>query len=174
MNVQNKKNRGNFLEMIELLASYNEQVGALVLGNASQNAKCTSHQIQKEILHIFVRNVQSSIRHEIGDARFYLIVDEARDESRREQISLVIRFVDRSRFIRERFLDIVHVKDTTVSTLKEEIFFVLSHHNLDVQNIMGQGYDGASNMRGEWNGLQALFINDCPYAYYLHYLAHKL
>jgi hypothetical protein len=39
---------------------------------------------------------------------------------------------------------------------------------------MGQGYDGASNMRGEWNGLQALFINDCPYAYYLHYLAHKL
>jgi hypothetical protein len=101
MNVQNKKNRGNFLEMIELLASYNEQVGALVLGNASQNAKCTSHQIQKEILHIFVRNVQSSIRHEIGDARFYLIVDEARDESRREQMSLVIRFVDRSRFIRE-------------------------------------------------------------------------
>jgi hypothetical protein len=102
MNVQNKKkNRGNFLEMIELLASYNEQVGALVLGNASQNAKYTSHQIQKEILHIFVRNVQSSIRHEIGDARFYLIVDEARDESRREQMSLVIRFVDRSRFIRE-------------------------------------------------------------------------
>jgi len=49
MNVQNKKkNRGNFLEMIELLASYNEQVGALVLGNASQNAKYTSHQIQKK------------------------------------------------------------------------------------------------------------------------------
>ena len=28
------KNRGNFLEMMELLASYNEQVGALVFGNA--------------------------------------------------------------------------------------------------------------------------------------------
>ena len=34
MNVQNQKNRGNFLEMMELLTSYNEQVGALVLGNA--------------------------------------------------------------------------------------------------------------------------------------------
>ena len=42
-----------------------------------------------------------------------------------------------------------------------EISFVLSHHNLDVQNIRGQRYDGASNIRGEWNGLQALFINDC-------------
>ena len=43
--------------MKELLASYNEQVGALVLGNAPQSAKYTSHQIQKEILHVFVRNV---------------------------------------------------------------------------------------------------------------------
>ncbi|XLU31147.1 hypothetical protein S245_067213, partial [Arachis hypogaea] len=30
----------------------------------------------------------------------------------------------------------------------------------------GQGYDGASNMRGEWNGLQALFLKDSPQAYY--------
>jgi hypothetical protein len=29
-------------------------------------------------------------------------------------------------------------------------------------------------MRGEWNGLQALFFKDCPYAYYVHCLAHKL
>ena len=29
-------------------------------------------------------------------------------------------------------------------------------------------------MRGEWNGLQALFLNDCPYAYYVHCLAHRL
>jgi hypothetical protein len=130
MNVQNKKNRGNFLEMLELLASYNEQVGALVLDNAPQNAKYSSHQIQKEILHVFARNVQSSIRHEIGDARFCLIVNNARDESKREQMTLVIRFVDRSGFIRERFLDIVYVKDTTASTLKKEISFVLSHYNL--------------------------------------------
>ncbi|CAH9134491.1 unnamed protein product [Cuscuta epithymum] len=37
-----------------------------------------------------------------------------------------------------------------------------------------EGYDGASNMRGEWNGLKALFLNDCPYAYYVHCLAHRL
>jgi hypothetical protein len=160
--------------MLELLASYNEQVGAFVLDNAPQNAKYTSHQIQKEILHVFARNVQSSIRHEIGDARFCLIVDETQDESRREQMALVVRFVNRSRFIREQFLDIVHVKDTTASTLKKEISFVLSHHNIDVQNIKGQGYASDSNMRGEWNGLQALFINDYPYAYYVHCLAHQL
>ena len=29
-------------------------------------------------------------------------------------------------------------------------------------------------MRGEWNRLQALFMNECPFAYYIHCLAHKL
>jgi hypothetical protein len=29
-----KKKQGNFLKMMELLASYNEQVGAFILGNA--------------------------------------------------------------------------------------------------------------------------------------------
>ncbi|XP_022891793.1 uncharacterized protein LOC111406635 [Olea europaea var. sylvestris] len=40
--------------------------------------------------------------------------------------------------------------------------------------MSGQGYDGASNMRGAWNGLQALFLRDCPCAYYVHCFAHRL
>ncbi|KAK4579718.1 hypothetical protein RGQ29_029397 [Quercus rubra] len=59
-------------------------------------------------------------------------------------------------------------------TLKNEICAVLSRYNLHIENIRGQGYDGASNMRGEWNGLQALFLKDCPYAYYVHCMAHRL
>jgi hypothetical protein len=40
-------------------------------------------------------------------------------------MAFVIRFVDRSGFIREWFLDIVHVKDTTASTLKRFPLFYL-------------------------------------------------
>ncbi|GAA0166479.1 hypothetical protein LIER_21625 [Lithospermum erythrorhizon] len=29
-------------------------------------------------------------------------------------------------------------------------------------------------MRGQFNGLQALIANECPYAYYVHCLAHRL
>ena len=29
-------------------------------------------------------------------------------------------------------------------------------------------------MRGERNGLQALFFKECPYAYYVHCMAHRL
>ena len=51
---------------------------------------------------------------------------------------------------------------------------MFSNYCLDIQNIWGQGYDSASNMRGEWNGLQTLILNDCLYAYYIHFFAHRL
>ena len=62
----------------------------------------------------------------------------------------------------------------TPLTLKKGIYSFLSQHCLDIQNIREQGYDGASNMRGMWNGLQALILNDCPYVYYIHCFAHRL
>ena len=105
----------------------------------------------------------NKIHHDVENFKFYIIIDEARDESKKEQMVIVLRYVDNGGFIWECFFD-----------LKKEISCILSRHCLDIQNIHGQGYDGANNMRGEWNCFQALFLNDCPYAYYVHYFAHQL
>ena len=125
-------------------------------------------------MHILASKVRNAIHEEIGDAKFCILVDEARDELKREQMAIILRFVDKEGFIRERFFHVVHVRDTTALTLKNEICAVLSHYNLHIENIRGQGYDGASNMHGEWNGLQAFFLKDCPYAYYVHCMTHRL
>ena len=167
-------NRGNFLEMVKLLASYNTEVNEVVLENAPKNAKYTSPDVQKEILSILARKVQKSIREEIGNSKFCIMVDEARDESKKEQMAIVLRFVNKEGLIKERFLDLIHVSDTTALTLKESICVVLSANGLSTQDIRGQGYDGASNMRGEWNGLKALILNECPYAYYIHCMTYQL
>ncbi|XP_028057568.1 uncharacterized protein LOC114261503 [Camellia sinensis] len=140
------------IELIKLLASYNEDVAVMVLENAPQNASYHFHGIQKQILSIFSDKIQRFIREEIDDGNFCILVDESEDESKREQIAIVLRFVDKYGFIKKHFFDIVHVLDTTSATLKEEICIVLFRHNLSVQNIRGQGYDGASNMSGEWTG----------------------
>lgn len=166
--------QGNFLELVKLLAFYNKEVDAVVLNNAPRNAKYISHPIQQEILQLFAREVQRQIREEIGTAKFCIMVDEARDESKKEQMALVVRFVNKEGYIKERFLDIIHVKDTTALTLKQAICAILEDNNLSIRDIRGQGYDGASNMRGEWNGLKALILNECPYAYYVHCMAHQL
>ncbi|KAJ1267483.1 hypothetical protein BS78_07G059900 [Paspalum vaginatum] len=100
--------------------------------------------------------------------------DETCDVSKREQMALVFRFVDSYGVLQERFFDLIHVKNTKALTLKQELSFVLSSYAFDVQNLRGQGYDGASNMKGELNGLQALFLKERPYAYYVHCYAHRL
>ena len=38
--------------------------------------------------------MKKAIRKEIGDAKFCISVDEARDESMKEQITVVLRYVD--------------------------------------------------------------------------------
>ncbi|XP_023875743.1 uncharacterized protein LOC111988194 [Quercus suber] len=166
-------NCGNFLEILDLVVSYNEYV-AEAIEKAPKNASYKSPKIQKEILHVFSNKVKKAIREEIGDAKFCLIVDEGRDESMKEQMAIVIRFVDKDGLVREPFFGVVHVPNTTALTLKDEIYYILSHHSLDIQDIRRQGYDGASNMRGEWNRLKALVSNDCSYAYYIHCFAHRL
>ncbi|XP_073294543.1 uncharacterized protein [Primulina huaijiensis] len=69
------------------------------------------------------------VREEVRDKCFCILVDEARDISKREPMAIFLRFVN--------------------------------NH-------------GVTNMRGAWNGLQALFLRDCLYAYYVHCFAHRL
>lgn len=146
----------------------------IILDKEAKNAKYTSPSIQQEILKIIADLVRSKIRDEVGDAKFCILVDEAVDESHKSQMAIVLRYVDCDGFVRERFFEVVSVDDTNSLTLKTHICNILTQHNLLIENMRGQGYDGASNMRGEWNGLQALFLKDCPFAYYVHCFAHRL
>ncbi|XP_073061901.1 uncharacterized protein [Primulina eburnea] len=169
----NSSNCGNFLEFLDIVALYNDELSCAI-EKAPKNTKYTCHDIQKQILHMFSIRMKNIIREEIAGSKYCIVVDEARDESKREQLSIVLRFVDKDGCIQERFFGLVHVSDTTALTLKNAIYSSLAHYNLDVQNIRGQGYDGASNMRGEFNGLQALILKDCKSAYYVHCFAHRL
>ena len=131
------RNRENFLVMIELLAKYCDEVEKVVLENSPYNSRYTSPKIQKEILHIITSKIRKYVQEEVGDSKYCIIVDEAHDESKREQIAIVLRFIDNDEFIQERFLDLVHLKYTTITTLKQEICVVLSQHSLDIQSIHG-------------------------------------
>ena len=127
-------NCGNFPKILDVAVSNNEKVAELVV-KAPKNALYMSPKIQKDILHVFSNKVKKEICEEIGDSKFCIIVDEACDESTKEQMDIVLRFVDKDGFIQERFFGLVHVFDTVSLTRKNEIYFALSHHSLDIQNI---------------------------------------
>ena len=81
--------------------------------------------------------MQTSIKEEMGNSKFAILVDECRDESKKEQMAVVVRFVNIEGLIRERFLDLVRVSDTCALTLKNKIIDVLVDNGLNVQDIRG-------------------------------------
>ena len=48
----------------------------------------------------------------------------------------------------EQFLVTVHIPYTSSLTLKNELKSLLLEHSLTLSKVRGQGYDGASNMKG--------------------------
>ncbi|XP_071694801.1 uncharacterized protein [Rutidosis leptorrhynchoides] len=62
----------------------------------------TSRLIQKELLNIIANKVRKHIRTEVGDSYFCVMVDESRDESKREQMAIVLRFLDTNWILIER------------------------------------------------------------------------
>jgi len=87
---------------------------------------------------------------------------------------MACRFVNDEGKVMERFLGLQHVESCTAIALKEALVRMLSSRKLSISMLRGQGYDGASNMRGEFNGVQKLIRDENPYAFYVHCFAHQL
>ncbi|KAJ6795457.1 zinc finger MYM-type protein 1-like [Iris pallida] len=64
--------------------------------------------------------------------------------------------------------------ETSSLSLKSAIDNLFAHHDLSLMKVRGQSYDGASNMKGEFNGLKTLIMNENESAYYVHCFAHQL
>ncbi|KAH0746043.1 hypothetical protein KY285_007700 [Solanum tuberosum] len=94
-------------------------------------------------------------------------VDESCDISRKEQMAIVLRYVDRKGSVVERFIGIIHVHDTSALCLKEAIVNYLAQHSLSLSFIRGKCYDGAS-------GLKVLIQQESKSAHAIHCFAHQL
>jgi hypothetical protein len=89
-------------------------------------------------------------------------------------MSVVLRYVDKKGRIIERFLGLVHVTNTSAISLKLALESLFAKHNLSLSRVRGQGYDGASNMQGEFNGLKTLILKESNSVFYVHCFAHQL
>ncbi|KAH1208753.1 Zinc finger MYM-type protein 1 [Glycine max] len=166
-------NKGNFREMVDWVKSQNEQVRD-AFDRGGKNCKMTCGDIQKELATCCAHEVTKVIMEELGDRQFSVLIDESRDISVKEQMAVMLRFLNDKRNVVERFIALHHVTDTSSKSLKDALYGILDKYTLSISRIRGQGYDGASNMRGEFNGLQRKILDENPYAFYVHCYAHRL
>ena len=142
--------KGNFLELVHWYSLRNEEVGNVVLKNAPGNNQMTAPLIQKDMINACVVETTLVMLGDLGDKSFSIMVDKARDFSVKEQMAVVIRYVNKRGEIIERFLGLVHVRETSTKCLKEAIESLFAKYGLSLSRLRGQGYDGAANMRGEF------------------------
>ncbi|XP_050064205.1 zinc finger MYM-type protein 1-like [Aphis gossypii] len=170
------ENDGNFRPLLRYRINGGDQKFLQRLQNCPRNATYTSSGIQNQIIDIIGSIIIKKLVNKINLAKcFTVLADETCDISGIEQFSLCVRYYDNdSKMMREDFLKFVPVVDVTGNGLAVVLMDSLTNIGLDLNFLRGQGYDGASVMRGHFNGVQAVVRRSYPLALYSHCSSHSL
>lgn len=136
----------------------------------------TSPDIVNEIITIMGNSVLRQILCQIKTSSWFsIIADEATDISRKEQMSLSIRWTDNNYDVYEECIGLVQLPDTKACTIFSVINKdILIRCCLPLSQCRGQAFDVAGNMSGIKNGVQALVKQEESRILYVHCLAHNL
>uniref|UniRef100_A0A087YHR8 Uncharacterized protein n=1 Tax=Poecilia formosa TaxID=48698 RepID=A0A087YHR8_POEFO len=151
---EDSKNKGNVLAISDEIAKHDQM----------WQCKYTSHQIQNEILQGLAEVAQTEIIKEVKECEvFSVIAGETKDLQKKNGV------------IPKSFLYFQAAESLNATGLSAMIITCLEKHCLDYRNnLVGQGYDGASVMSGKHSGVPARIQSNARFAFYVHCNAHYL
>ena len=138
-NKQLYMNSGNFQQLLKLISEIGKNDLKSVIENVPKNATYRSKTIQNQIINIVGDKVKSEIIGEIRKSKFFsILADEASAVSNKEQMSLILRYLD---------------SNLTGEHLSKTILKEIETLGLSMDDCRGQGYDGAGAMAGSEKGV---------------------
>ena len=131
---------------------------------------------QNKIIDIISKGIKEKLCDDIRHCMAWsLIADTTPDVSRKEQLSICVRIVHNNGRCTEHILSCVQALGTKAVNLFQLIKMTLQSCNITYEKLVGQAYDGASNMSGCYNGLEALIQQEVgENAVFVHCYAHVL
>jgi hypothetical protein len=152
-----RANRGNFLELVHLLAKYDpvlrEHLVRIKMGQKIYLPVPMSPEIQHEFIEILGKKLRQQILGQIRKAKYHSVIfDSTPDISHKDQTSQVLRYVwleNREVQVVESFIDFIERKNKTTEGISE---IILS--KLDIMNCREQAYENATTMDGRQTGVQ--------------------
>lgn len=168
---------GNFKDLALLLSKYSPHMACYFTQIKSSRFSYLSWRRQNSLIDAVSSCITNKIENFVKNARLFSIsIDGTFDISRKEQISFVIRYINEEEFkVEERLLALRESSSTQGCDLANIFYEVCNKHQIDWKKyLIGQSYDGASNMRGQYNGLQAIIKKENSQATYVWCCAHRL
>ena len=147
------------------------------LATGSRNATYTSSGIQNEITEVLGSQIRQKIIDKVKASQWFTVIaDEVTDCSNKEQLSLVLRYVDTDTvLIREDVVGFLECNTgITGQCLADKLMGCLQAYDLDLTKLRGQAYDRAGNVAGTVKGAAAIISRQYPLALYLHCASHCL
>jgi hypothetical protein len=130
----------------------------------------------EEFVEIMATEVRKIIVAEVNSAQNYSVsVDSTPDLSHVDQLTVIIRYVNKKYEAVERFPTFMQIdKSHIVQNLADSLISYLTTEAIDITNCRGQSYDNASNMSGRYSGMQAKLKAVNPLASFVPCTAHSL
>ncbi|KAH0642298.1 hypothetical protein KY290_033900 [Solanum tuberosum] len=130
--------KGAFLELLKWYGDRSFDVGRVILGNAPQNDMMICPTIQKDIVEACAKETTKAIIEDLDGDYFGILVDESKDVSHKEQMALILRYVNKSGMVIERFLGLSK-KNSDV----DKFFYVLTN----ILNTIGASFKRRDSLR---------------------------
>ncbi|XP_049323536.1 zinc finger protein 862-like [Astyanax mexicanus] len=171
----NEDGCGLFLSLFEFSLRKDAEL-ARISKTIPRNATYTSHDIQNNLIDVMSALVKEHIVKEVGESFYTLKADGTRDPTGRENISIILRFLNELSEPTERLLSIATADEGDAATLTDIIIGELTRAGLNPEKILSQVYDGASLMSGKHGGVQKLLQEkldrEIPYVHCYNHQLH--
>ena len=167
---------GNFHSFIQTFRQFMPDLDNFISA-CPKNATYMTWKIQNDMIQIVDQLVVEEILETIIQTKkpFSVIMDETTDFSTKLQVAITIRYTNESSGIpEEHLIAMVEAMSSTGEALSSKLLDVLSDLGLRLEQLVGQGYDGGSNMRGDIQGVQGRIKAKCPKALYTWCWSHSL
>ena len=173
--IHSQKNPGNFLALLNTFAETDSVLHAHLHKPRAKNATYLSPTTQNDIINVIGYDIiRAGITTEVRKARFFSVLADEVSSHNVEYLALCLRFVDEKCDIREEFIKFVKLERVRASDIATAIVNTLEGLGLSLNELRGQGYDGAATMSGEKSGVQKQIRDRQPKAVYTHCAGHSL
>ena len=113
---------GLFINLLNFPVSHGDNVLKKHLSTAAKNARYRSAPIQNQLIECVGKVISNKLVEEFNESGvFAILADESTDCSNKEQLALIIRFVDKNNEIREEFLKFIYMNSGVRGTGIEDI-----------------------------------------------------